>query len=599
MSFRAVINNLENHNTWYRTLHVLSTISEELKFTITNEKIIITSLNSTDTSIYKITFLKNFFDEYEFSPHDIIFGETGLKIITDQRLKQIYTYSFKINGNHLTTIFRKPDGDVISKSSLIINNTTTCPESLVNRLLVHIDMESSIMKEYSPQFEPIQYDHIILDLKYKQDFLTVYGRKAESENALKKLQPKIVQIFIEVQEDLQNAIYKPETETSKRKRINPDEFTSDEEINFISCNQTLLRNFLENCNSHVTEQVKFELTPYKFIITAFTKAVYGKNNDILRNVINMSNQFNVSNLEGHCTFELGDASITTNNNMTTTKNGIKSRTFSLREFKNFLNIPLPSKNSINYQGTVNIWYCKNGDPIFMEMKKPNVVMQLIQLTESDLENVVPKSNVFDKASKREVLLPPPQPATVKRVPSFNDMPLIKSRKPSHEKNLFVPDDEYSQEEPPLFNNQHETDNNNNTVMASYKTTQEEGSVIGDSQLGMNASMSNTDLTININNQTTLANRSNTTIGWGVAPVSKVNDNSKEVDLGMERTRQKNMLKKERLLFLRGLKRQNEAKQREREKKAKRMEEENVNTNDNDNENGFGPTQDDTMKGLFD
>lgn len=387
MSFRATITDPENHNTWFRAVHFLSTINESITFTLTENDITLSALNMASTSLCKVIFTKNFFSTLEFVPIELLYGESGLKIITDSEKKSRHIYCFKTNGRHLTTIFRRPEGgDFIKTLTIGINNGASCPDSLVNRLLVLVEMNSLLTKEYSPQFEPVDFNPIVVDLQYKRRFLDVFGSRAKSPHQ-EPLSSKLVETFMLIEKELSESMFDIPSYIENNEDNTDDMdtiLTSDDEINYFCCNQLLLRNFFDNCNSNNTEEVKFEIGPSKFTITAFTNAIRGKNDDVLKNVFSMSNQFNISSLEYHCLFRL------INDDHTGVDNSNKSITFKLKDFKNFFYVSQSLKQSNNESpfGNVNIWFRQHGDPIVVEMRKKTVSIELALVTDSDGSNVI-------------------------------------------------------------------------------------------------------------------------------------------------------------------------------------------------------------------
>lgn len=394
MSFRAVTSDPEKQQLWYRTVNVLSSIYEDVRLTITSTEIIVWNINSTDTTLCKVRFSSEFFDEYIFKPREIILGENGLQTITDSQRRDHRLYSLQINGRSLTTISRKPDGDTIKNFTIAINNTSTCPEALMNRLLVHVEMESLISKEYTPQFQPIKYDPIIIDLKYKKSFIEVYGSAGSSSiDNEEQLDPKLVDVFAEAKRELADALFNDEP---MKDWDNENPLTVADEINYICCNQALLKNFIDNCNSNVTEEFKLEINVHKLVLTAFTKAVYGKNNDILRNTMSLSNTISVADLEHYCLFTTDDI----NDTATHKKEQTKTIIFKLKDLKSFLSIASTWKTAQNEN--LSVWFCRGGDPILIELKKKDVTLELVQVTDSNGINVSAEDHLERTVIKKAI-----------------------------------------------------------------------------------------------------------------------------------------------------------------------------------------------------
>lgn len=408
MSFRATISDPERQLIWSRTVNALSTIYEDVRLTITPDELIVWNINSTDTTLSKVRFSTQFFEEYMFQPREIIFGESGVQVVTDTHGVDHRLYSLQINGRHLSTISRKPDGDTIKNFTIAINNSPTCPDILTNRLLVYVEMESLIRKEYTPQFQPIEYDPIIIDLKYKRNFLSVYG-SANSGPAgeAEQLDPKLQDIFTDARRELSSALFCDNSKVDSKK---DGKLTVADEINFVCCNQALLKNFIDNCNANVTEEFKLEINVHKLVMTAFTKAIYGKNNDILRNTMSLSNTIGVGDLEHYCLFttmEEGEHSAGSKKDQT------KSITFKLKDLKNFLSTGWSWKNA--QSDNLNIWFCHSGDPILIELKKNGVTLQLVQVTDSNGINVDHEDHMAGTVIKKAI-----SPEKVKIHPAHED-----------------------------------------------------------------------------------------------------------------------------------------------------------------------------------
>ena len=383
MSFKATITESGKQNIWFRAIYVLSTIQDDIKITVTTNELIAWSMNETDTTLCQVRFQKSFFEEYEFKPHEIVFGENGVQVIEDTYGNSHKLYSFRVNGRHLTTISRKPDGDGIKSFTIAINNTSTCPESLANRLIVVIEMDSLIVKEYCPQFQPIKYDPIIINLKYKRRFLDVFGTAASDRNPQEPLDPKLLDVFTNTERELTSALFNEEVESDIRKR---NQLTAADEINYICCNSTLLKNFLDNCNVNVTDEVKLEINVHRLSITAFTKAVYGKNNDLLRNALSMSNTISTLDLEHYCLFTTIEDEKQDKRSHSKRREHMKSIIFKLKDFKNFITIGPSWKTTQDGNDNISLWFCHPGDPILMQMQKPGVKLELVEVTDSNIND---------------------------------------------------------------------------------------------------------------------------------------------------------------------------------------------------------------------
>lgn len=577
MSFKATIPTFEKQILWSRTINVLSSINEHIRFTISSSKLIVWTINSTDTTLCKVGFSRQFFDTFEFKPHDIVFGEDGVQIVTDSRGVDHKLYSFQTNGIHLGIVAKKPEGDTIKKFTIVINNTTTCPDILANRLLVHVEMDSLICKQYSLQFEPIKYDPIIIDLKYKKKFLEVYGSSTTDE----PLDPKLLDIFRDNEIDIKNALFDEEPKTINKKK---DQLTAADEINYICCNQTLLKNFIDNCNANVTGELKLEINVSKLSLTAFTKAIRGKNYDILRNTMSFSNTISTLDLEHYCLFttveeESSDQNTNGKESPMETREQTKNIIFQLKEFKNFMSIASSCKSSSDTN--ISIWFCHRGDPIIFELKKPGVVLELVQVTvttgintieepsmsgSSKQKNIKKSTSPTKKKDSHEIGLSRLSP--LKNMAPSRDLRLsplknFKTLSPKSEikRRLFVPEDSSVDQNPSQGKKQKTWD--------SQSTAWNNDDDIPVHKAGNSSSHEN-----EVGSKSAPAERNTTTIGWGTKIQERSNEDSKIDKISL--------LKKEKLKYFEELREE----QRQKEDNQTNIE-------------GLGPTQTIKPKGLFD
>ncbi|AAS53297.1 AFL075Wp [Eremothecium gossypii ATCC 10895] len=367
MSFRAVITSSEHQAVWSRLILTLSTINQDIKFTIMSNELILWSMNSTDTTMYQVRLKASFFSEFSFDPGNIVFGEEGLQVIEDLQKQQHTLYSFVINGRHLSILSRKPEYDNIKEFSLSIDNSTAAPEAIINRLHIRVYTESLITKEFSPAFNPVKYDPIVIDLKYKKKFLDVYGTE-ESVNG-EQADPRLLDFFRQVRKQLEEAKFNEGIIDAPR----PAELRSEHEINFLSMDSLIWRNAIDLCTNN-TEELKLDLTMNKMVITAFTKGVQNmKSSDVLKQAISISNSVSTEDVEHYCLF-------TTSGNPGMSKKDADSKqaVFKLRDFRNFFSANQAWKEN----ATVNCWFCSPGDPILFEIDRGHVKLSLVQITDT-------------------------------------------------------------------------------------------------------------------------------------------------------------------------------------------------------------------------
>lgn len=536
ISFVATINNISHQLIWFKCIHMISLVNQNIRFTIMSNELIIWAMNQTDTTMCQIRFFNTFFDEYKFDPSLITFGEEGLQTIKDNQGKIHRFYSFQINGRHLSILSRKPDTGIIKEFKLIINNTATCIETQMNRLQINISMESLVTKEYNPGFIPIKYDPIVIDLKYKKKFINVYGSQTKTHQSI--LDPRLLDYFELLKKELSSALFNDEINDMN---MNNNTQTNDE-INFISCDQWIFKNFIESASTAM-EEIKLELSTRKMIMTAFTKGIYHiKSQDVLKQAVSMNNTISVTFLEHYCLF-----TIDTHQNENK-KNHDKRIIFKLKDFKNFLSVNQAWKQTC----PLNCWFCQPGDPILFEMDRQDVKVSLVQIT--DNENIL-RNDILDTT------IPPP----MKTLDKSEHNPTNKSdtRKPplcntrispaKITKDLFVKD-EYNSDD-------NKIDIHPNSNHHLKKEDQLYPSVM---KASFNEPYSPKE-----------NNRMNTTIAWGEQEI--LHNNTYD---------QISILKNEKLKYL------TEIKQQKRTYKD-------MNREENDDYTEMGPTQVNKIKGIFD
>lgn len=366
--------------------------------TITDSEVILWTVNTTFTTLCQVRFSNSFFDEIEFKPYEIMFGDDGLQIITDSHGVDHKLYSVQFTARYLATISKRPDKEAIRKFTIAINNSSNCPDSLINRLLVHVEMESMISKEYSHAFNPVKYDPIVLSLRYKRMFLNAFGSSAKSDSSDGQLNPTSIELFNAVEHELATTIFNDDSIASAKRK---GELTDEDEINFISCNQALIRSFMENCNVGLTNDMELKVNSKSVVLTAFTKEIVAKNGDLLRNAVRSTNTFSVNNLDNCCLFTSHQLD---EKGRIAKSSDQKVIIFKAKDFKNFVSMAniwggLQGNNS----NSIGIWFCLPGDPIIMEMSKGGVKIELAEVTDgvmgSSAIGKLPAANGYQEASE--------------------------------------------------------------------------------------------------------------------------------------------------------------------------------------------------------
>lgn len=577
-AFFALINDTDKQNLWFRHIYFLSTISEEICLTIGNDFLIASAINGTYTSSCKIKFDKKFFDDFEFRPHEIVFGEAGLQSAKDPVGNLQKLYSILINGKHLTTISKiSTETGTINEFILSIDNTLSCSEAMANRLLVTIEMESLIQKEYSPQFTPTQYNPLLVDLKYKRKFVDVFGTTETRSADEGPIDPKLVEVCNSIEAGLSKELFCDAIANEPRQ----GSYKSFDEINYICCDQALLKNFIENCNTSLTDEIKLQVDTRRMIMTAFTKAIYGKGNDILKSAISMSNTIALTTLE-HCSlFWVEDDAPNSNRS----EKQIKTIVFKSKDFKNFVGVNSYSRQNVYSGGYMNIWFCNPGDPILIELDKEDVRFQLLQVTDStskstsmqnDMGSAVSRNMTSTQPSSATPLktMAPPIQRSISIKKEFRNSPLRSilptdkggdylSRSATPKRKLFVRDDSSDEDNDYSDNHNPLSEPINNDIPDLERR---DGLV--DMQRKENKAISGSNAQVKVH-------RSNTVIEWGSRSTVKGNSRSSHNDTETLKNQRKRLMEEERD----GIDTRKQQKQRDTEP--------------------MGPTQPDLPKGLLD
>ncbi|SCU93331.1 LADA_0G02498g1_1 [Lachancea dasiensis] len=545
MIFEASISSFESHNIWRRVVQNLSYLNEDIKLTITHRGLIIWAMNSTETSMSQAHFARSFFDQFHFRPEETVFGEDGLQQVQDGSLTVHKLYSFSVHGKHLAILFRKPENDNITLLHLAIDNTTNCPEALANRLQIKIHTENLMVKEYAPHIVPQKYDPIVIELRYKRRFLDVYC--SSRENNEEQLDPRLLEIFGKLQRELETSYFNSDfSSTSKRART----LRPEDEINYLCCNRQLLKNFIDSCSTSNTEEAKLEVSIAKLSLTAFTKGVYTKNNDVLRNAMRATNVVATNDLEHYCLF--------TNSQDEPTKRPLaKGVTFGMKGLKNFVNTATMWKD----EKDVNIWFCRPGEPILMEVEGTDLRLELVQVTDScgtasvtDGKIDIARSSPLKDAASVKLASPRKSPLKYKG-PSRLGLTNNGTPSPVKPKSLFSTTEDDSMQEKVAWKN---------PIRGKRPTTENP--------------IYDTGFNVDVRSDTySKAQRTRTTVAWGNSSLELL-DNNNQPNLD-----QRDLLKQEKKRFLRDLKRQEESRKHDQSSL----------------EDQFGPTQKDKPKGLFD
>lgn len=276
-----------------------------------------------------------FFKSFKFNPNSI--SDEGL----DQDEDDGILYSFSVRSKILSILFRKSEDDIESYK-LSFNASEKCPVNERYRIQIEIKTKSMIRKQYSPFYQPSKYERLGVSKKYKEALLGTSN-------------------------------------------IGASEREEDEEINYLMINNSILKGFLENVSSQ-TEDFKLEVSHKNFSITAFTKGIFVKEKEILKQPMAVNIVFN--------TDELLDLKLYDNND--------KKVVYRLKDFKTFLNLG----NSGDF---VEVWFRKPGDPALFEFDKNSCNIQFVQVTDGENNHhlearhtrVIPKEKITKKSVREK------------------------------------------------------------------------------------------------------------------------------------------------------------------------------------------------------
>lgn len=254
-----------------------------------------------------------FFKSFVFHP-DSISGE-GL----DQDEDGDVIYSFSVRSKILSILFRKTEDDIESYK-LGFNASERCSVNERFRFQIEIKTKSLIRKQYNPFYQPCKVDKLGVSKKYKKALLELPLRSDELEDAVR------------------------------------DE---EDEINYMMISNSILKGFLENVSS-ATEDFKLEVNNKNFSITAFTKGIFVKEKEILKQPMAVNIVFNTDELLDLKLFDNRDKKII----------------YRLKDFKTFLNLGASSE-------FIEAWFKKPGDPVLFELNRNGCLIQFVQVTDGE------------------------------------------------------------------------------------------------------------------------------------------------------------------------------------------------------------------------
>lgn len=393
-------------------------------------------------------------------------------------------------------------------------------------------------------------------MKYKQKFLSVYSGSNKELTQNKNLDPRLMDYFKTVERELKVDMFNKgiadendQVSTTRSKK----KLTIVDEINFLSVDQAIFRNFIDSIMSNVIEEIKLELTMSKLNIIGFTKAVYNlKSQEYLKNAVTVTNSSSSKDLEHYCIFstERNDEGTASSKKQEVKKSII----FKLRDFKIFLNV----LNCWKTSDVIRIWFCQPGDPILFEINKDGVILELVQITDSEgrLEDPEEAENPTS-ISPQKTISPIKKDNLVKSEKIQKELNINRPEHSHTKRSLFITDDDNEDEEQFKFRRW-----NNPVSTASKSDGKLNGTLAAVENDGMPA--------LPERHFDDPAKRMKTTVEWGTS-------------LGIEKLATSDPRELDKLQYLTELKKQKLASEEELE----------------DFNDSMGPTQTDKPKGLFD
>lgn len=100
----------------------------------------------------------------------------------------------------------------------------------------------------------------------------------------------------------------------------------------------------------------------------------------------MSNTISTLDLEHYCLFTTIEDEKQDKRSHSKRREHMKSIIFKLKDFKNFITIGPSWKTTQDGNDNISLWFCHPGDPILMQMQKPGVKLELVEVTDSNIND---------------------------------------------------------------------------------------------------------------------------------------------------------------------------------------------------------------------
>lgn len=232
VSFAVTIEHAEGRVLWCRCLNALAQVADEIRFTVSSRRVVVSSKNTAYTSFMDLEFDRAFFKAYEFHSDTVSegLGEVDGEVI----------YTFSMRSRLLSVLFKRHEEDV-ETFKISLDASDSCPQSLRYKLQIEVFTKSFIRKRFSPFYTPCAPEIQKLSSYYKDKFLE---QKAHHDENV--------------------------------------------EINYLMTSIATLKGFVDSAGP--TEQLKLDINNNVFSVTAFTRGVSIKEREILKQpmAVNMS-----------------------------------------------------------------------------------------------------------------------------------------------------------------------------------------------------------------------------------------------------------------------------------------------------------------------
>lgn len=144
MPFLAIIDSKKNQHLWSKAIVSLSSIADQIKFSISPENLSISAVNGAKTSHADVEFHPSFFRDYSVSLDDVV-----------DDIQDLHLYSFIVNAKHIATIFKNVDSTDSSYICMKIQGSKSAPSITQYKLLIEIETKNLLVKKHHVSYQPV------------------------------------------------------------------------------------------------------------------------------------------------------------------------------------------------------------------------------------------------------------------------------------------------------------------------------------------------------------------------------------------------------------------------------------------------------------